>query len=88
MIQIIGYIAAVLTSSSFIPQAIKTIKTQNTKGISLLMYMLFSIGVLLWFIYGILEKDYPILIANAVTFTFAVIVLIFKIKNVFKGESI
>lgn len=88
MIQIIGYIAAVLTSSSFIPQAIKTIKTQNTKGISLLMYMLFSIGVLLWFIYGILEKDYPILIANAVTFTFAVIVLIFKIKNVIKGESI
>lgn len=74
-----GYIAAVLTTVSFIPQAIKTIRTRNTQGISLVMYIMFSTGVLLWFLYGIFINDIPVIVANAVTLFFAVIILFYKI---------
>lgn len=76
----VGLIAAVLTTSSFLPQAIKTIRTKNTKDISLAMYVIFSSGVLLWLIYGILIKDVPVVAANAVTLVFALIILIYKLK--------
>ena len=77
---IIGLLAAIGTTSSFVPQAIKTIKTKNTSGISLYMYSLFSFGTLLWFIYGIMDIDWPILIANGITLIFACIILAYKIK--------
>ncbi|MBN2638913.1 MAG: SemiSWEET transporter [Bacteroidales bacterium] len=76
---LIGYIAAVLTTVSFVPQAIKTIRTRNTQGISLVMYIMFSTGVLLWFIYGIAIHDIPLVAANAVTLFFAVIILFYKV---------
>ncbi|MEO9020822.1 MAG: SemiSWEET transporter [Ginsengibacter sp.] len=77
---IIGLIAAASTTTSFLPQAIKTIKTRNTLGISLSMYSLFSFGTLLWFIYGIMDRDWPIIIANGITLVFAVIILSYKIR--------
>ena len=77
---IIGLFAAVSTTTSFLPQAIKTIKTKNTSGISLGMYSLFSFGTLLWFIYGIMDNDLPIMIANGITLVFAGIILTYKIK--------
>lgn len=77
--QLIGYLAAVLTTASFIPQALKTIRTRNTHGISLVMYIMFSTGVLFWFIYGIVTNDIPVLIANLVTLCFAAIILVYKI---------
>ena len=78
---IIGLLAAIGTTSSFLPQAIKTIRTKNTSGISLGMYSLFSFGTLLWFIYGIMGNDLPIIIANGITLVFAVIILVYKIKS-------
>jgi MtN3 and saliva related transmembrane protein len=78
---IIGFIAAVCTTGSFIPQVYKTIKTKDTKGISLLMYSIFSLGVLLWLVYGIIIKDVPVAVANAVTISLAAVVLVLKIKN-------
>ncbi|MEO6837007.1 MAG: SemiSWEET transporter [Ginsengibacter sp.] len=77
---IIGLLAAIGTTSSFLPQAIKTIRTKNTSGISLSMYSLFSFGTLLWFIYGIMSDDLPIMIANGITLLFACIILAYKIK--------
>ena len=77
---IIGLLAAIATTSSFLPQAIKTIKTKNTLGISLGMYSIFSFGTLLWFIYGIMDHDWPIIIANGITLIFACIILGYKIK--------
>ena len=77
---IIGLLAAIGTTSSFLPQAIKTIRTKNTLGISLSMYSLFSFGTLLWFIYGIMGDDLPIMIANGITLIFACIILAYKIK--------
>ncbi|WP_212905368.1 SemiSWEET transporter [Clostridium polyendosporum] len=74
-------LAACLTTFSFLPQAIKVIKTKDTKGISLAMYSMFVLGVFCWMLYGIQVKDVPIIGANFVTFIFAGIVLIFKIKS-------
>ncbi|MCK9208933.1 MAG: SemiSWEET transporter [Salinivirgaceae bacterium] len=76
----IGFLAAILTTSAFIPQAYKTIRTRNTKGLSLFMYLIFSVGVALWLVYGIRIGDVPVIIANAVTLVFALIILYFKLR--------
>ena len=75
-----GYIAAFLTTFSFLPQAIKTIKEKDTKSISLVMYLMFTVGVFCWLLYGIFTKDLPLLLANLVTFILAVIILSLKLK--------
>jgi len=78
--QNIGFIAAILTSASFIPQAIQVIKTKDTSGISLLMYTMFVVGVALWTVHGFIINDLAVIGANIVTFIFAFIVLAYKIK--------
>lgn len=80
IIDIIGYFAAILTTLSFLPQAIKTIKTKDTSGISLIMYSMFTIGVLGWLIYGFIKNDIPIFIANLVTLSLAGVILSLKVK--------
>lgn len=77
---IIGYLAAFGTTVSFLPQAIKTIQTKNTSGISLYMYALFTAGTLLWLIYGVMSHSLPVAVANVITFVFASIILVYKIK--------
>ena len=77
---IIGYLAAFGTTVSFLPQAIKTIQTKNTSGISLSMYGLFTLGTLFWLIYGIMSGSLPVAIANAITLLFATIILVYKIR--------
>jgi len=79
-ITIIGLIAAACTTFSFLPQAIKVIKTKQTKDLSLGMYSIFTLGVLLWLIYGIFVKDIPLIIANIITLVFATTILIMKIR--------
>ena len=77
---IIGYLAAFGTTISFLPQAIKTIQTKNTSGISLPMYALFTTGTLLWLTYGIMSGSLPVAVANAITMVFASIILVYKIR--------
>lgn len=77
---IIGYLAAFGTTVSFLPQAIETIQTKNTSGISLAMYSVFTAGTLLWLVYGIMAGSLPVAIANAITLIFASIILIYKVK--------
>ena len=79
-ITIIGYLAAFGTTASFLPQAIKTIQTRDTSGISLPMYILFTVGTLLWLIYGIMSPSLPVAVANAITLIFATTILVYKIK--------
>jgi MtN3 and saliva related transmembrane protein len=81
LIDIIGYIAAFLTTLSYLPQVIKTIKTRNTSGISLLMYSMLTAGLFMWMIYGILLKNVVITSANLITLVFAIIVLVIKIRK-------
>jgi len=80
LVTIIGLLAAFGTTISFLPQAVKTIQTTDTWGISLPMYVLFTTGTLFWLIYGIMSGSLPVTIANAITFIFASIILIYKIK--------
>ena len=77
----IGYLAATLTTASFLPQAIQTIKTRNTQGLSLGMYGMFAIGVLLWFVYGVYLANLAIIAANAITFLLALVILGVKVYN-------
>jgi len=81
---LIGTFAAILTTISFVPQAIKTIKTQDTSGISLAMYLMFVCGVFLWLVYGFLITDKIIIIANSITLILAGSVLVVKILNLKK----
>jgi MtN3 and saliva related transmembrane protein len=79
-IEIIGYIAAFCTTASFLPQAIVTIKTKNTKGLSLGMYSLFSLGVFMWLLYGLFIGDKAIIVSNFITTGLAITILSYKIK--------
>ena len=77
----IGFIAAILTTISFIPQVIRVYKTGDTKAISLKMYLLFSTGVFFWLIYGILIGELPIIAANFITLILALFILIKKVRS-------
>lgn len=76
----IGSAAATLTTTAFIPQAWKIWRTHHTADISLGMYALFTLGVALWLIYGILMASWPIIIANSITLLLAGAVLVMKLK--------
>ena len=77
--ELIGYGAAILTTAAFVPQAWKTFRTRDVRGISLGMYTLFTVGVALWLAYGVLEGSRPIIIANAITLALSCAVLAMKI---------
>lgn len=77
----IGLLAALGTTIAFIPQVLQIIKTKNTRGVSLLMYIIFTSGIILWLTYGLLLNDVPIIIANSITLILAATILFLKIKN-------
>ena len=81
MITTMGFIAAAFTTLSFLPQAIKVIKTKNTSGISFSMYLMFTIGVFLWFIYGIVTNQLAVSLANGITLIFAIIILKYTVDD-------
>ena len=72
---IFGYFAAFFTAVSFLPQAIKTVKTRETAGLSILTYLFLFLGSLSWFIYGVYLTDYPLMITNSLTTIFTGIIL-------------
>ena len=80
-ITVLGLIAASCTTISFLPQAVKAIKTKHTKDLSLGMYIVLTSGILLWLIYGIFIGDLPIILSNCVTFIFTASILYLKIKH-------
>jgi MtN3 and saliva related transmembrane protein len=77
---IIGSLAAILTTVSFSPQVLKTFKTKDVSGISIGMYGMFSTGVALWVVYGVMLKAWPIIIANILTFGMAASILVMKVR--------
>ena len=79
-IDAIGTVAACLTTASFIPQAWQTFRTRDVSGISLGMYSLFTVGIGLWLVYGLLLGAWPIIIANAITFSLALAILLMKLR--------
>lgn len=83
----LGYIAALLTTFAFLPQAIKTIRTRDTSGLSLVMYACLTVGIVLWFIYGYLIGDGALIWANGITFLFALPVLVITAMNSISGRD-
>ena len=78
--ELLGYIGALLTTASFIPQAIMTIRSRDTRGISRGMYVIFTIGVAFWLAYGIAIDSLPMILANTVTLGLAGTVLALKLR--------
>ena len=76
---LIGSLAACLTTVSFVPQAWLTFKTRDVSGVSLLMYTVFTVGVALWLAYGLLLRSWPMVIANAITLVLALMILAMKL---------
>ena len=80
ILKYIGFFAAFCTTFAFLPQAIKVYKTKSTKDISLLMFLIFTIGVLSWLIYGLIINDWPVILANSVTLILSFFILIYKLR--------
>ena len=78
---LVGYAAAVLTTVAFVPQALKSWQTRDLSGVSLPMYSLFTAGVAMWFVYGVMLGSWPIIIANAITIVLASVVLTLKLMH-------
>ena len=76
----IGAVAAVLTTASFLPQAWHSFKTRDVSGISLGMYSVFTVGVALWLLYGVLLQSWPLIIANGITLVLAAFILAMKLR--------
>lgn len=76
-----GYIAATLTTAAFVPQAIKTIRSKDTRGISLGMYVVFTIGIAFWLVYGIALESWPMIVSNIITFGLSATILAMKLKH-------
>ena len=77
---LIGTLAAILTTSSFLPQAWHTFRTKDVSGISLGMYSVFTVGVACWLVYGLLLLAWPIVISNFITLTLASTILVMKLR--------
>jgi MtN3 and saliva related transmembrane protein len=79
-IEVIGMLAAIITTLCWVPQAIKVIRTRETKAISLIMYVMLAVGIALWLAYGLLIMSWPLIGANAVTFVLVMVILAMKLR--------
>ncbi len=83
----VGSFAATCTTLAFIPQAIHSYKTRDLSGISLPMYSIFTLGVAMWLVYGLLKQDWPIIVANVITVALSAMILVLKIAETLKNKS-
>jgi len=79
-INAIGYMAATMTTVSFVPQLLRVIKLRSARDISLGMFLIFSAGTFFWLVYGFLQGSMPVTIANVITFGLSMTILILKLR--------
>jgi len=79
-IELIGALAATITTLCWIPQAIKVLRTRETAAISLTMYCMLAVGIALWLIYGFLIGSWPLIGANTVTLVPVLAILVMKLR--------
>ncbi|MDI6776072.1 MAG: SemiSWEET transporter [Syntrophales bacterium] len=79
-INMVGLLAALLSTISMVPQVVKIYKTKNTKDLSLMTFVILSSAIFLWFIYGLLIRAFPIIIGNAIGFILTAFIVMMKIK--------
>lgn len=85
--EVVGAVAALLTTAAFVPQAFKVLRTREKAAISLTMYALFTAGVALWLAYGIITVQWSITIANAITLALAALILGVKLRSLKRGPQ-
>lgn len=78
--EILGLVAGFLTTMSFIPQVVKTWRSRSARDLSLVMFLLYCVGVFLWMIYGVMIDQLPVILWNIITLILASVILFFKIK--------
>lgn len=78
--ELLGFLAAFCTTVAFLPQAIKTWRSRSARDLSLPMFLLFCIGLICWLIYGIILVNWPMIVANSVTFLLAGTILYYKLR--------
>ncbi|CAH8284663.1 Conserved hypothetical membrane protein [Mariniflexile fucanivorans] len=79
-IEIIGFVAAILTTSAFLPQVYKTWKTKDVSGLSLPMLVIFFVGIIAWLVYGFYKNSPSMIMANSITLISAFLLIYFKLK--------
>jgi MtN3 and saliva related transmembrane protein len=79
-VEYIGSLAAACTTLCWVPQAVKIIREKQTQGISLVTQSVFTVGLALWLTYGLLLINWPLMLANAVTLVFSLVILALKVR--------
>lgn len=79
-VELIGSAAAVITTLCWVPQALKVIRTRETRSLSLVMYLMLALGVTLWLAYGLLIVSWPLIVANAITMVLVAVILGMKLR--------
>jgi len=87
-IEIIGYIAGFCTAVAQFPQALKVIKTGDTESISIGMYIIMTMGIFFWFLYGVLLSNLPMMLANGVCLLPSVYILYITVRNIYKTKKL
>lgn len=87
-VELIGYIGAFMTTAAFFPQTWQVIRTRDTRSISLAMYVLFTLGICFWLVYGVMIESLPVTIANTITLVLSSIILYMKMKETKAAQDI
>ena len=87
-VELIGYLGAFMTTAAFFPQTWQVIRTRDTRSLSLAMYVLFTLGICFWLVYGVLIESFPVTIANAITLVLSSIILYMKMKETKTAQDI
>jgi len=78
---IIGYLAGALTTISFLPQVLKSLRTRRMEDFNLLFLLLMIVGLVMWTVYGLMESQLPLIVANVITLALNIILLWLKLRN-------
>jgi MtN3 and saliva related transmembrane protein len=80
-VMLLGLAAAACTTAAFVPQVMHSLRSRDTRGISLGMYAVFTTGIALWLAYGTILGDWPIILANGATLVLCLLVLALKLRH-------
>jgi len=81
LIKLIGTLAAVLTTTAYLPQAWRAWRTRSTRDVSLKMYLIMVLGTALWLVYGLALGDWPLIGANSICLLLTGFILALKLRN-------
>lgn len=79
-VSLVGFLAAICTTTAYIPQAVRAWRTRSTRDVSLKMYIIMTTGTALWLLYGAINVDWPLIAANAISLGLTLSILYFKVR--------